>query len=101
MEINEETRASATPLVTGGFAYIWHGVRATYGFLKGKVFFEVKVEELLDVSHLEQEEVHPHVVRCGWSTDSTSMILGEERESWGYGGTGKASTNLKFKVSFC
>lgn len=79
---------------------MWHGVRATYGFTKGRIYYEVKVEDELNVDHLEKEEMHPHVLRCGWSVDHVSTTLGEEPLSYGYGGTGKASTNLKFKVGF-
>lgn len=34
---------SAAPLTDGGFAYMWAGVRGTYGFLKGKLCYELKV----------------------------------------------------------
>ena len=34
---------SATPLTDGGFAYMWAGARSTYGFINGKVCYEVKV----------------------------------------------------------
>ncbi|KAJ9579717.1 hypothetical protein L9F63_004643, partial [Diploptera punctata] len=44
--------------------------------------------ENCDVSHLE-DEPSPHVLRVG--------CLGEEPLSYGYGGTGKASTDCKFK----
>ncbi|XP_066969939.1 uncharacterized protein [Macrobrachium rosenbergii] len=74
----------------------WHGVRATYGFLRGRLFYEVKVEDHLAVPHLEKEQ-HPHGLRCGWSIDSAGMMLGEEPFSYGYCGTAKASTDLKFK----
>ena len=49
------------------------------------------------MDHLPPEETSRHVVRVGWSTDSTSMQLGEEKMSYGFGGTGKASTDCKFK----
>lgn len=48
------------------------------------------------MDHLPPEETSRHVVRVGWSTDDTSMQLGEEKFSYGFGGTGKASTNCKF-----
>ena len=51
------------------------------------------------MSHLEETEQHPHVLRVGWSTDECNFTLGEEPKSYGYGGTGKSSTNLKFKVT--
>lgn len=100
LEISKDDFLKAKPLTDAGFAYVWHGVRSNLGCVRGKVFYEVKITEELDVNHLEKEEQHPHVVRCGWSLDSSSLILGEEKFSYGFGGTGKASTDLKFKVSF-
>lgn len=37
-----------------------------------------------------------HVARIGWSVDGPDFQLGEYSHSWGYGGTGKFSTNGKF-----
>ena len=37
---------SASPLTDGGFAFMWAGARASYGFVKGKVCYEVKVRSL-------------------------------------------------------
>ncbi|XP_066970072.1 heterogeneous nuclear ribonucleoprotein U-like protein 1 [Macrobrachium rosenbergii] len=91
--IDKETFLSAKPVTSDGFAYVWHGVRATYGFQRGRVFYEVKVEDHLAVPHLEGEQ-HPHIVRCGWSIDDAGMTLGEEPFSYGYGGTAEASTGL-------
>ncbi|XP_046675963.1 heterogeneous nuclear ribonucleoprotein U-like protein 1 isoform X2 [Homalodisca vitripennis] len=85
----------AAPLSSQGFGYVWAGCRATFGFNQGKVCFEVKLLENLDVSHLE-DEPSPHVLRVGWSVLSASLMLGEEPMSFGYGGTAKASTNCKF-----
>lgn len=34
---------SAAPLTEAGFAYMWAGARATYGFIHGKIYYEVKV----------------------------------------------------------
>ncbi|XP_064092995.1 heterogeneous nuclear ribonucleoprotein U-like protein 1 isoform X2 [Macrobrachium nipponense] len=96
--IDHEDFLSAQPLTTQGFGYAWHGVRATYGFTKGRIFYDVKVLDCLPVPHLEEDEQHPHVVRVGWSIDEAGLTLGEDPFSYGYGGTGKASTNLKFKV---
>ncbi|XP_061172506.1 heterogeneous nuclear ribonucleoprotein U-like isoform X2 [Saccostrea echinata] len=92
----EEGNLSAAPFTDGGFAMMWTGVRATYGVKGGKVAFEVKLTENCDVSHLPPDEVHPNVLRVGWSTNSSSMQLGEEANSFGYGGTGKAATECKF-----
>ncbi|CAH1792332.1 unnamed protein product [Owenia fusiformis] len=88
---------NCTPNVEEGFGFTWQGVRATYGVNKGKVGFECKVERQLDLEDMPEEEKHLHVVRVGWSSDNTSLGLGEEPLSFGYGGTGKASVNCQFK----
>jgi len=87
---------SATPLTDGGFAYMWAGARSTYGFINGKVCYEVKVVEHVSIPHLEGSEADPHVLRVGWSLDSTSLQLGEEPFSYGFGGKGKISEDSKF-----
>lgn len=94
--LNEKNFLSAAPISTEGFGYIWGGVRASYGFNSGKVCFEVKLTHNNDVSHLEDEPT-PNVLRVGWSVVSTSLLLGEVPLSYGYGGTGKISTNCNFK----
>lgn len=59
---------------------------------------QVRVEDYLPVPQLEEEEEYPHVLRVGWSVCDAGLTLGEDPFSYGYGGTGKASTNLRFKV---
>lgn len=78
---------------------MWHGVRGTYGFTQGRVYYEVSLLRNIEVPQLEESEQHPHVLRLGWSVDDSTITLGEEVNGWGYGGTGKAATDLKFKVS--
>uniref|UniRef100_A0A671NYX5 Heterogeneous nuclear ribonucleoprotein U-like protein 1 n=1 Tax=Sinocyclocheilus anshuiensis TaxID=1608454 RepID=A0A671NYX5_9TELE len=90
-------RNSGYPLTIEGFAYLWAGARATYGVTKGRVCFEMKINEEISVKHLPSSEPDPHVVRIGWSLDSCNTQLGEEPFSFGYGGTGKKSTNCKFE----
>ncbi|XP_069631155.1 heterogeneous nuclear ribonucleoprotein U-like protein 1 isoform X2 [Haliaeetus albicilla] len=90
-------RYSGYPLTIEGFAYLWSGARATYGAHQGRVCYEMKVNEEISVKHLPSTEPDPHVVRVGWSLDSCSTQLGEEPFSYGYGGTGKKSTNCKFE----
>ncbi|XP_026288603.1 heterogeneous nuclear ribonucleoprotein U-like protein 1 [Frankliniella occidentalis] len=94
--IDKDNFLTATPMHQQGFGYVWAGARASFGFSKGKVCFETKCLEECDVSHLENE-VNPHVIRVGWSVQGTSMQLGEEKLSYGYGGTGKGSVNCQFK----
>ena len=55
---------------------MWAGVRATYGVKKGKIAYECKILEHLNVDHLPDEERTRHVVRVGFSTDECSMQLG-------------------------
>ncbi|GIY39083.1 heterogeneous nuclear ribonucleoprotein U-like protein 1 [Caerostris extrusa] len=87
----------AQPLTTEGFALMWAGARATHGSSSGKFCYEVKIGEHLDVSHLPADELNPHVIRLGFSVESSSLQLGEDEFSYGYGGTGKISTNSQFK----
>ncbi|XP_072044073.1 uncharacterized protein [Amphiura filiformis] len=82
---------SATPLNEGGFVYMWAGVKATHGVRSGKVCFEVKVTEELDASHHTHGSGHLHVVRVGWSTADSSLQLGVDKLSYGYGGTAQKS----------
>ncbi|XP_062368419.1 heterogeneous nuclear ribonucleoprotein U-like protein 1, partial [Cinclus cinclus] len=90
-------RYSGYPLTIEGFAYLWSGARATYGVRQGRVCYEMKVIEEISVQHLPSSEPDPHVVRVGWSLDSCSTQLGEEPFSYGYGGTGRKSTDAKFQ----
>ncbi|XP_022244327.1 heterogeneous nuclear ribonucleoprotein U-like protein 1 isoform X2 [Limulus polyphemus] len=92
----DKSRYSAIPFTEEGFAFMWSGVRATYGITSGRICFEVKVKKHLDVSHLPPDESTPHVIRVGFSGNLQSLQLGEEPKSYGYGGTAKASTNCKF-----
>ena len=74
---------------------MWAGARATYGVTNGRVCYEVIIDSNNDVSHLENE-ICPNVLRCGWSTATASLQLGEDSLSWGYGGTGTKSLDCKF-----
>ncbi len=44
LTINKTDFVSGAPLTKAGFAYMWAGTRATYGFANGKVCYEVKVK---------------------------------------------------------
>ncbi|DAA28709.1 TPA: heterogeneous nuclear ribonucleoprotein U-like 1-like [Bos taurus] len=71
--------SSGYRLMIEGFAHLWSGARASYRVRRGRVCPD------------------PHVVRIGWSLDSCSTQLGEEPFSYGYGGSGKKSTNGRFE----
>nr|CDS26365.1 e1b 55 kda associated protein [Hymenolepis microstoma] len=89
---------SARPMTDDGFALMWAGARANYGVKSGKTFFEVKVvKELFVDSSDESMDDATHVLRVGWSMDKSGLTLGEEQNSFGYGGTGKKSTDGKFE----
>jgi len=92
----DDNHKKAHPLSVDGFGLMWSGVRTMYGVKTGKLAYEVKVIENLNVDHLPKDEPNPHVLRVGWSVNTTSLNLGEEALSYGYGGTGKASTECKF-----
>ncbi|KAK5869116.1 hypothetical protein PBY51_010073 [Eleginops maclovinus] len=89
-------RYSGYPLTIEGFAYLWAGARASHGVTKGRVCYEMKINEEIPVKHLPSSEPDPHVVRIGWSLNHCSTQLGEELFSFGYGGTGKKSADCKF-----
>ena len=57
--------------------------------------FEVRVQEKLEVQ-MPDTESKPHVMRVGWSIDSSTLAVGEAPLSYGYGGTGRSSVNNKF-----
>lgn len=48
--ISKTDFVSAAPLTEAGFAYMWAGVRATFGFVQGKIYYEVKVRNFLMLS---------------------------------------------------
>ncbi|XP_077468165.1 heterogeneous nuclear ribonucleoprotein U-like protein 1 isoform X2 [Stigmatopora argus] len=89
-------RYSGYPLTIEGFAYLWAGARATHGVNCGRVCYEMKINEEIPVKHLPSSEPDPHVVRIGWSINHSSTQLGEEPFSFGFGGTGKKSSDCKF-----
>ncbi|VDN20934.1 unnamed protein product, partial [Dibothriocephalus latus] len=93
---------SAKPITTGGFSLMWAGVRANYGIRKGKVFFEARLLKQIAVENLDSlSGGATHVLRVGWSAESTGFALGEEPLSFGYGGTGKKSCDNKFTDYGC
>ena len=58
-----------------GWGYCYAGARATHGFTSGKVWYEVKVLENLEVR--VEKDPTSFDVRVGWSTDDSGMMLGK------------------------
>ena len=54
----------------------------------------MKISDYNEVSCNDYTDVH--VARVGWSTDSATLQLGEDTNSFGFGGTGKKSVGRKF-----
>ncbi|XP_069749979.1 heterogeneous nuclear ribonucleoprotein U-like protein 2 isoform X2 [Narcine bancroftii] len=90
-------RYGGQPLFPEKFVYLWGGARSTYGVTKGKVCFEVKMTQKFPVKQLAESEVERHVVRVGWSLDSSSLQLGDSEFSFGYDGAGRKWRNSEFE----
>ena len=69
-------------MLRDGWGYCYAGARATYGFNSGKVWFEVKYLDNLDVK-VEKDAV-TFDLRVGWSSNKASLMLGEDDQSWCY-----------------
>ncbi|XP_028801068.1 heterogeneous nuclear ribonucleoprotein U-like protein 1 isoform X2 [Neltuma alba] len=80
-----------------GFAYCWSGARANIGINGGKYCFGCKVVSVQPVDMEDTTADQQHVCRLGISRgDDMVGNLGESRNSFGYGGTGKFSNSGKF-----
>eukprot|EP01132_Coremiostelium_polycephalum_P007819 gene7819-9627_t len=62
----------------------WAGVRATKGINQGKYYYEATVRD-------------EGLCRLGWALKRSTTLIGTDKFSWGYGGTGKKSTEGKFE----
>lgn len=63
----------------------WGGCRATVGVLSGKAYYEATVSD-------------EGLCRIGWATSTATLDLGTDKQSFGYGGTGKKSHNKHFET---
>lgn len=61
----------------------WCGGRATVGIKGGKYYYEAYVAK-------------DGISRLGWSTAAGTLALGEDKHGFGFGGTGKKSSNRQF-----
>ncbi|XP_038893724.1 heterogeneous nuclear ribonucleoprotein U-like protein 1 isoform X2 [Benincasa hispida] len=80
-----------------GFAYCWSGARATVGITGGKYCFGCKIISLQLVEMNDTSPDQQHLCRLGISRgDSSVGNLGETKQSFGFGGSGKFSNAGKF-----
>jgi ATP-dependent RNA helicase DDX1 len=63
----------------------WGGVRATLGARAGKAYFEATVSD-------------EGLCRVGWAGRTSSLDIGTDKASFGYGGTGKKSHARRFEA---
>lgn len=91
-----DTLSEGVPFSRDGWAYCYAAARATYGFKGGKLWYEVKYVDNMDVKI--EKETTTHDLRVGWSTNSASLMLGEDNKSWCYSACeGKMAHDKKFE----
>lgn len=95
LSINKPELCSARPLSDGALALAWAGARSTYGVDKGKVCYEVQVNEINRIQNLSDER-NLYELRCGWSIMSDNLQLGESPLSFGYSGCAKKANDSTF-----
>ncbi|XP_013178552.1 PREDICTED: heterogeneous nuclear ribonucleoprotein U-like protein 2 isoform X2 [Papilio xuthus] len=88
---------SVVPMTEGALAHAWAGSRATHGVTTGRVCFEVRVGTVVTTTEATDKEVISNGLRVGWSTEDSSLHLGDGELSWGYESTGRAVNNGEFK----
>lgn len=75
----------------------WAGAKATHGIslsnqeFGSQFYYECKIIYNLKAEINKKNDPNFHLCRLGWSTGSSSLRLGEDPFSFGYGGTGKKS----------
>ncbi|ODM88392.1 Heterogeneous nuclear ribonucleoprotein U-like protein 1 [Orchesella cincta] len=89
LKISTENFLEAEPTVYEDFPFAYAGVKATYGFTKGKVGFEAKWVKSCEVRSDFGDKETKHVFRVGWSDVNADLQLGEDKLSIGYDVSGK------------
>ena len=91
-----DTLMEGVPFSRDGWAYCYAAARATFGFTSGKLWYEVKYVDNMDVKI--DKETTTYDLRVGWSTNDSSLMLGESEKSWCYSACeGKMANNNKFE----
>jgi len=73
---------SGIPFSRDGWGYCYAGARATFGYNTGKVWYEVKYLDNMEVK--VEKEPTTFDLRVGWSTNCSTLMLGEDNLSWCY-----------------
>ena len=90
-----DTLMEGVPFSRDGWAYCYAAARATYGFTQGKLWYEVKYVDNMDVKI--DKETTTYDLRVGWSTNKAPLMLGEGPMSWCYSASeGKSANDNKF-----
>jgi len=92
----EDDGVTAATVNKEGFAYMWSGSRAKIGVTRGRYYFECYVVDNPAVDMPDTTPRNQNIMRVGWSEGNTELVLGETEGSFGFGGTGKVSSNREF-----
>ena len=73
---------SGIPFSRDGWGFCYAAARATYGFNSGKVWYEVKYLDNMEIK--VEKDSTTFDLRVGWSTNCSNLMLGEDDLSWCY-----------------
>merc|ERR1712115_188278 len=77
-----EDLMSGIPFSRDGWGFCYAGARATYGFNSGKIWYEVKYLDNMEIK--VEKDSTTFDLRVGWSTNCSNLMLGEDDLSWCY-----------------
>jgi len=77
-----DSLTAGVPFSRDGWGYCYAGARATHGFAQGKVWYEVRYQDNMDVK--VEKDTTTFDLRVGWSANTASLMLGEDSQSWCY-----------------
>lgn len=90
-----EGSMTAEPFHKDGWVWCYAGARATHGVTDGKIWYEAKIVDYLNI--WAQKDKGSFDLRVGWSTLDSTLMLGEdEGHSWGYSTLGYKVHNNVF-----
>ncbi|CAF4891892.1 unnamed protein product, partial [Rotaria sp. Silwood1] len=93
---------SASNKTNDALCFLWAGTRANYGFKQGKICYEIRIIEIIECSHMPDNEKEKFGIRIGWSnlfSGLHALQLGEFNDSFAYTYTGKKICKLNDEFS--